>query len=91
MRNAYKYRISPEIIYQNINNQFIVINPVTEEFMILNDSGKIICKEIKIYKKIDDLVEKLYSVYKIDKNRLKKDIKKYLVICLKKGVIQKAQ
>ncbi|MGB9600908.1 MAG: PqqD family protein [Myxococcota bacterium] len=81
------YRVNERVIYRVIEDEAAVVKPDDGSLIMLNETGTFILKNLKKAISIDKLTQKVLSEYDISREKAEKDVKQFIKLLLKEGII----
>ena len=82
-----KYQIPQTVFIQEIDDEIILLDTITQEYFSLNEVGKNIIDLISENLTKDQIVEELSNIYEVDKIQIEKDLTNFAKKKKKKGLI----
>ena len=77
------------LIARKIENEYIVIDPNTGIYLTLNLTGQIIYKYLWQKRTENQIINMILKKFDTTRTRIKRDVKKYLQLLIKEGIIKK--
>lgn len=69
-----KYQIPQTVFIQEIDDEIILLDTITQEYFSLNEVGKNIIDLISENLTKDEMVEELSNIYEVDRIQIEKDL-----------------
>ena len=82
-----KYQIPQTVFIQEIDDEIILLDTITQEYFSLNEVGKNIIDLISENLTKDEMVEELKNIYEVDRKKKKKDLINFAKLLEEKGLI----
>ena len=82
-----KYQIPQTVFIQEIDDEIILLDTITQEYFSLNEVGKNIIDLISENLTKDEMVEELSSIYEVDRIQIEKDLINFAKLLEEKGLI----
>ena len=82
-----KYQIPQTVFIQEIDDEIIILDTITQEYFSLNEVGKNIIDLISENLTKDQIVEELSNIYEVDKIQIEKDLTNFAKALEEKGLI----
>jgi len=82
-----KVQIPSSVFIQEVDNEVIILDTITEEYFSINEVGKDIWDLISKNLSLKAIKEELSLVYEIDENQLEVDILNFIKALNEKGLI----
>jgi hypothetical protein len=82
-----KVQIPSSVFIQEVDNEVIILDTITEEYFSINEVGKDIWDLISKNQSLKAIKEELSLVYEIDENQLEVDIINFIKALNEKGLI----
>ena len=82
-----KYQIPQTVFIQEIDDEIILLDTITQEYFSLNEVGKNIIDLISENLTKDEMVEELSNIYEVDRIQIEKDLINFAKLLEKKGLI----
>jgi len=82
-----KVQIPSSVFIQEVDNEVIILDTITEEYFSINEVGKDIWDLISKNQSLKAIREELSLVYEIDENQLEVDILNFIKALNEKGLI----
>ena len=82
-----KYQIPQTVFIQEIDDEIILLDTITQEYFSLNEVGKNIIDLISENLTKDQIVEELSNIYEVDKIQIEKDLINFAKLLEEKGLI----
>lgn len=82
-----KYQIPQTVFIQEIDDEIILLDTITQEYFSLNEVGKNIIDLISENLTKDEMVEELSNIYEVDKIQIEKDLTNFAKALEEKGLI----
>ncbi len=82
-----KYQIPQTVFIQEIDDEIILLDTITQEYFSLNEVGKNIIDLISENLTKDQIVEELSNIYEVDKIQIEKDLTNFAKALEEKGLI----
>jgi hypothetical protein len=82
-----KVQIPSSVFIQEVDNEVIILDTITEEYFSINEVGKDIWDLISKNQSLKAIKEELSLVYEIDENQLEVDILNFIKALNEKGLI----
>ncbi len=83
-----KFKISPDILSQIIDDETVLLDMKSENYFGLNDVGSKALELLKEGTDIESVVQDLLQLYNVEKNQLEKDISGLFQELLNAGLIE---
>jgi len=87
IRKGVRYKLSNEVLSQQIDDKVILLDMANENYFELNDVGSYILEKLKDSIEVEILTDNLFEIYNIEKQLLEKDIIELLQQFLDVGLI----
>lgn len=82
-----KYQIPQTVFIQEIDDEIILLDTITQEYFSLNEVGKNIIDLISENLTKDEIVEELSNIYEVDRIQIEKDLINFAKLLEEKGLI----
>ena len=82
-----KYQIPQTVFIQEIEDEIILLDTITQEYFSLNEVGKNIIDLISENLTKDEMVEELSNIYEVDRIQIEKDLINFAKLLEEKGLI----
>ena len=82
-----KYQIPQTVFIQEIDDEVILLDTITQEYFSLNEVGKNIIDLISENLTKDEMVEELSNIYEVDRIQIEKDLINFAKLLEEKGLI----
>ena len=82
-----KYQIPQTVFIQEIDDEIILLDTITQEYFSLNEVGKNIIDLISENLTKDEMVEELSIIYEVDRIQIEKDLINFAKLLEEKGLI----
>ena len=82
-----KYQIPQTVFIQEIDDEIILLDTITQEYFSLNEVGKNIIDLISENLTKDEMVEELSNIYEVDRIQIEKDLITFAKLLEEKGLI----
>lgn len=82
-----KYQIPQTVFIQEIDDEIILLDTITQEYFSLNEVGKNIIDLISENLTKDQIVEELSNIYEVDRIQIEKDLINFAKLLEEKGLI----
>ena len=82
-----KYQIPQTVFIQEIDDEIILLDTITQEYFSLNEVGKNIIDLISENLTKDEMVEELSNIYEVDRIQIEKDLMNFAKLLEEKGLI----
>lgn len=82
-----KYQIPQTVFIQEIDDEIILLDTITQEYFSLNEVGKNIIDLISENLTKDEMVEELSNIYEVDRIQIEKDLINFAKLLEEKGLI----
>ena len=82
-----KYQIPQTVFIQEIDDETILLDTITQEYFSLNEVGKNIIDLISENLTKDEMVEELSNIYEVDRIQIEKDLINFAKLLEEKGLI----
>ena len=82
-----KVQIPSSVFIQEVDNEVIILDTITEEYFSINEVGKDIWDLISKNQSLKAIKEELLLVYEIDEKQLEVDILNFIKALNEKGLI----
>ena len=82
-----KYQIPQTVFIQEIDDEIILLDAITQEYFSLNEVGKNIIDLISENLTKDEMVEELSNIYEVDRIQIEKDLINFAKLLEEKGLI----
>lgn len=73
-----KVKVSDNVLFQEIDNEYVLLNMETEQYFGLNEIGAKLWHSIAEYGDVDNALEQIMKAYDVAEDTLKKDISSLL-------------
>ena len=82
-----KYQIPQTVFIQEIDDEIILLDTITQEYFSLNEVRKNIIDLISENLTKDEMVEELSNIYEVDRIQIEKDLINFAKLLEEKGLI----
>ena len=82
-----KYQIPQTVFIQEIDDEIILLDTITQEYFSLNEVGKNIIDLISENLTKDEMVEEFSNIYEVDRIQIEKDLINFAKLLEEKGLI----
>jgi len=83
-----KYKINDEILWREVDDEVVIVDPDRDDYFYLNSTGKEIWELINKGCSIEKIIEVVSNKYKEDREKIRKDIKKFIDNLRKKNILR---
>lgn len=82
-----KYQIPSTVFIQEVDEEVILLDTLSQEYFSLNEVGKNILDLISENLTHEEIVEELSQAYEIDKSQIESDLSNFIKALQEKGLI----
>ncbi len=82
-----KYQIPNTVFVQEVDNEVILLDTLSQEYFSLNEVGKYILDLILENLTHEEIVEELSQAYEVDKSQIQTDLSTFIKALQEKGLI----
>ena len=82
-----KVILSNNVFAQEIDDETIILDPITQEDFSLNEIGKVIWSLLSQNKNLEEIKAQMLEMYEVPEEQLEKDVLNFLQALAKKGLI----
>ena len=82
-----KVILSNNVFAQEIDDETIILDAITQEYFSLNEIGKVIWSLLSENKNIEEIKAQMLEMYEVPEEQLEKDLLNFLQALAKKGLI----
>lgn len=82
-----KVILSNNVFAQEIDDETIILDAITQEYFSLNEIGKVIWSLLSENKNIKEIKAQMLEMYEVPEEQLEKDLLNFLQALAKKGLI----
>ncbi len=82
-----KYQIPNTVFVQEVDNEVILLDTLSQEYFSLNEVGKNILDLISENLTSEEIIEELSQVYEVDKSQIQTDLSTFIKALQEKGLI----
>lgn len=82
-----KVILSNNVFAQEIDDETIILDAITQEYFSLNEIGKVIWSLLSENKNLEEIKEQMLEMYEVPAEQLEKDVLNFLQALGKKGLI----
>ena len=82
-----KYQIPSTVFMQEVDDEVILLDTLSQEYFSLNEVGKNILDLISENLTHEEIVEELSQVYEVDKSQIETDLSNFTKALQEKGLI----
>ena len=82
-----KITLSKNVFAQEIDDETIILDSVTQEYFSINEIGKVIWSLLSENKNLEEIKAQMLEMYEVPEEQLEKDLLNFLQALAKKGLI----
>ena len=82
-----KVILSNNVFAQEIDDETIILDAITQEYFSLNEIGKVIWSLLSQNKNLEEIKTQMLEMYEVPEEQLEKDVLNFLQALAKKGLI----
>ncbi len=82
-----KVILSNNVFAQEIDDETIILDAITQEYFSLNEIGKVIWSLLSENKNLEEIKAQMLEMYEVPEEQLEKDLLNFLQALAKKGLI----
>ncbi len=82
-----KVILSNNVFAQEIDDETIILDAITQEYFSLNEIGKVIWSLLSQNKNLEEIKAQMLEMYEVPEEQLEKDLLNFLQALAKKGLI----
>ena len=82
-----KVILSNNVFAQEIDDETIILDAITQEYFSLNEVGKVIWSLLSQNKNLEEIKVQMLEMYEVPEEQLEKDLLNFLQALAKKGLI----
>ena len=82
-----KVILSNNVFAQEIDDETIILDAITQEYFSLNEIGKVIWSLLSENKNLEEIKAQMLEMYEVPDEQLEKDLLNFLQALAKKGLI----
>ncbi len=82
-----KVILSNNVFAQEIDDETIILDAITQEYFSLNEIGKVIWSLLSENKNLEEIKAQMLEMYEVPEEQLEKDVLNFLQALAKKGLI----
>ena len=82
-----KVILSNNVFAQEIDDETIILDAITQEYFSLNEIGKVIWSLLSQNKYLEEIKAQMLEMYEVPEEQLEKDVLNFLQALAKKGLI----
>lgn len=82
-----KVILSNNVFAQEIDDETIILDAITQEYFSLNEIGKVIWSLLSQNKNLEEIKAQMLEMYEVPEEQLEKDVLNFLQALTKKGLI----
>ncbi len=82
-----KYQIPNTVFVQEVDNEVILLDTLSQEYFSLNEVGKNILDLISENLTCEEIIEELSQAYEVDKSQIQTDLSTFIKALQEKGLI----
>ena len=82
-----KVILSNNVFAQEIDDETIILDAITQEYFSLNEIGKVIWSLLSQNKNLEEIKVQMLEMYEVPEEQLEKDLLNFLQALAKKGLI----
>ena len=82
-----KVILSNNVFAQEIDDETIILDAITQEYFSLNEIGKVIWSLLSENKNLEEIKVQMLEMYEVPEEQLEKDVLNFLQALAKKGLI----
>ncbi|MBP7227087.1 MAG: PqqD family protein [Aliarcobacter sp.] len=82
-----KVILSNNVFAQEIDDETIILDAITQEYFSLNEIGKVIWSLLSQNKNLEEIKAQMLEMYEVPEEQLEKDVLNFLQALAKKGLI----
>ena len=82
-----KITLSKNVFVQEIDDETIILDAITQEYFSLNEIGKVIWSLLSQNKNLEEIKAQMLEMYEVPEEQLEKDLLNFLQALAKKGLI----
>ena len=82
-----KVILSNNVFAQEIDDETIILDAITQEYFSLNEIGKVIWSLLSENKNLEEIKAQMLEMYEVPEEQLEKDVLNFLQALTKKGLI----
>ena len=83
-----KITLSKNVFAQEIDEETIILDSVTQEYFSINEIGKVIWSLIEEKKNLEEIKAEMLDMYEVPEEQLEKDLLNFLQALEQKGLIK---
>ena len=83
-----KITLSKNVFAQEIDEETIILDSVTQEYFSINEIGKVIWSLIEEKKNLEEIKAEMLDMYEVPQEQLEKDVLNFLQALQQKGLIK---
>ena len=83
-----KITLSKNVFAQEIDEETIILDSVTQEYFSINEIGKVIWSLIEEKKNLEEIKAEMLDMYEVPQEQLEKDVLNFLQALEQKGLIK---
>ena len=83
-----KITLSKNVFAQEIDDETIILDSVTQEYFSINEIGKVIWSLIEEKKNLEEIKAEMLDMYEVPEEQLEKDLLNFLQALEQKGLIK---
>ena len=82
-----KVILSNNVFAQEIDDETIILDAITQEYFSLNEIGKVMWSLLSENKNLEEIKAQMLEMYEVPEEQLEKDLLNFLQALAKKGLI----
>lgn len=82
-------KIAPDLIWQHLEDNTIVVTPASGKVRVLNGVGTLIWQHLEAGKDLDHILDDITSTYDVDPEQAKADMHQFIDELAEKGILIK--
>lgn len=82
------YKRKSSLIAKKIQNEYIVIDPNSGSYYLLNETSEFIYHFLKKQRSIEEITKKMTETYKVSAKKAKIDTEDFIIRSLKSGIVK---
>ena len=83
-----KVILSNNVFAQEIDDETIILDAITQEYFSLNEIGKVIWNLLSQSIKLENIKEQMLEMYEVEESQLENDILNFIKALQEKGLIK---
>ena len=83
-----KVTLSKNVFAQEIDDETIILDAITQEYFSINEIGKVIWSLLEEKKSLEDIKVEMLDMYEVPQEQLEKDVLNFLQALEQKGLIK---